>query len=127
VHLGWLFWAAVNGFVAVTLGAFGAHALAARVTPQRLDNWHTAVQYQMFHVVALVAVAFLIRELGPMPLLRVSGRLFLAGIVLFSGSLYLLVLSNQRWLGMVTPVGGLCFLAGWAVLAYTCLQHLRDS
>lgn len=127
MQTGWLFWAAVNGFVAVTLGAFGAHALATRVTAQRLDNWHTAVQYQMFHVVALVAVAFLIRELGPMPLLRVSGRLFLAGIVLFSGSLYLLVLSNQRWLGMVTPVGGLCFLAGWAVLAYTCWQHLRDS
>jgi uncharacterized membrane protein YgdD (TMEM256/DUF423 family) len=127
VQLSWLFWAAVNGFAAVMLGAFGAHGLAARVTPQRLDNWHTAVQYQMFHVVALVAVAFLVRELGPLPLLRVSGRLFLAGIMLFSGSLYLLVLSEQRWLGMVTPVGGVCFLVGWALLAYVCLQQLRAS
>ena len=121
----WLVWAAINGFIAVALGAFGAHALAARVTPQRLGNWQTAVQYQMFHVVALVAIAWLLRELGPSPLLRVSGRLFLAGILLFSGSLYVLVLTNQRWLGMVTPVGGVCFLAGWALLAYVCMQEMK--
>ena len=127
MHPSWLFWAAVNGFIAVALGAFGAHGLSSRVTPQRLGNWQTAVQYQMFHVVALIAIAWLIRELGPLPLLRVSGRLFLAGILLFSGSLYVLVLTEQRWLGMVTPVGGVCFLVGWALLAYTCLQEMRAS
>ncbi|MDR2213550.1 MAG: DUF423 domain-containing protein [Pseudomonadales bacterium] len=125
MYLTWLFWAAVNGFIAVALGAFGAHGLQGRVTAQRLDNWHTAVQYQMFHAVALLAVAFLVRELGALPLLRVSGRLFLAGIALFCGSLYLLVLSNQRWLGMITPVGGVCFLAGWVLLAYACWQGLK--
>jgi uncharacterized membrane protein YgdD (TMEM256/DUF423 family) len=127
VQLSWLFWAAVNGFVAVALGAFGAHGLASRVTPQRLDNWQTAVHYQMFHVLALVIVALLSRELGPLPLLRAGARLFLAGIVLFSGSLYVLVLTNQRWLGIVTPVGGLCFLAGWAVLGWTLLQATRAA
>lgn len=122
VQFSWLLWAAVNGFVAVALGAFGAHALAARVTEQRLGNWQTAVHYQMFHVVGLVIVALLSRELGQLPLLKLGGRLFLAGIVLFSGSLYVLVLTEQRWLGMVTPLGGLCFLAGWAVLGWACLQ-----
>jgi len=122
VQFSWLLWAAINGFVAVALGAFGAHGLATRVTEQRLGNWQTAVQYQMFHVMALVIVALLIRELGQLPLLKLGGRLFLAGIVLFSGSLYLLVLSEQRWLGMITPLGGLCFLAGWAVVGWACVQ-----
>lgn len=109
--------AALNGFAAVALGAFGAHALESLLPPARLVTWGTGVQYHMFHVAALVAAAFAADRFGGGRALRWSGLLFLAGIVLFSGSLYLLALSGLRWLGMITPLGGVAFLAGWGLLA----------
>lgn len=113
--------AACNGLLVVLLGAFGAHALETRVAADLLATWHTSVQYHMFHTLALLGLALLQREPGAPPGLKRVSQLFLAGLVLFCGSLYLLVLSGARWLGMVTPFGGVLFLAAWlqlAVLAY---------
>ncbi|MEY3666689.1 MAG: DUF423 domain-containing protein [Pseudohongiellaceae bacterium] len=108
---------ALNGFVAVVLGAFGAHALEASVSPDRLAIWQTAVHYQMFHSLGLLACAWLEAVLGRITLLRWSARLFLVGLLLFCGSLYLLVLADAAWLGAVTPLGGVAWLAAWLLLA----------
>jgi uncharacterized membrane protein YgdD (TMEM256/DUF423 family) len=107
---------ALSAFVAVAAGAFGAHALRARLGPDLLAVFETAARYQMYHAFALIAVAWAMsRWTGPQ--FRVAGWLFVAGTVLFSGSLYLLALTGVRGLGAVTPFGGLCFLAGWLLLA----------
>ncbi|HEY7768941.1 DUF423 domain-containing protein [Longimicrobium sp.] len=101
--------------LAVGAGAFGAHALRARLTPDLLAVWETAARYQMYHALALLVVAFAVgRAAGGGWAL--AGWLFTAGIVVFSGSLYVLALSGVRWLGAITPLGGLCFLAGWVAL-----------
>ena len=111
-----LFWlaAGISGFLAVALGAFGAHALRGVLSPEALEWWKTAVLYQGIHVAPLLALG-----LAPQPgrLARAAGLLFIAGSALFSGSLYLMSLTDLRWLGAVTPLGGLAFLAGWACLA----------
>ena len=108
----WAATAAALAGLAVALGAFGAHGLKAMVTAERLAVWDTAVRYQMYHALALLAVA------GREPAVGARGGwLFLAGIALFSGSLYALVLSGDGWLGAITPLGGLCFVAGWVMLA----------
>lgn len=107
--------AAINGFLCVALGAFGAHALEGRINVNLLDTFHTAVQYQMFHATALLAVA-LVAQRTVSAALRWSGRAFLAGIVVFCGSLYLLALTGITWLGAITPIGGVAFLAGWLLL-----------
>jgi uncharacterized membrane protein YgdD (TMEM256/DUF423 family) len=107
---------AVAGFVGVALGAFGAHALRARLSAEHLSVFETGVRYQLVHALALVLVGFLIGR-RPERLTTVAGWLFTAGIVLFSGSLYILSITGTTAVGMVTPVGGLCFLAGWACLA----------
>lgn len=99
----------------MALGAFGAHIIRDRVTPADLGIWQTAVQYQMVHGLAMLLVAVL-PERFPRP--RVSLNLFGVGVLIFSGSLYLLVLTNTRWLGAITPLGGLCFLAGWLSIAW---------
>ncbi|HEY7956363.1 MAG TPA: DUF423 domain-containing protein [Polyangia bacterium] len=112
-----LFLGALSGFLSVAAGAFGAHALKERLSPELLSVWHTGATYQMFHALALVAVGILIAR-APQVALSWSGWLFVAGTVLFSGSLYALALSGVRVLGAVTPLGGLCFLAGWANLAW---------
>jgi len=102
---------------AVAAGAFGAHALRARLAPDALAVFETAARYQMYHALALIAVALLLgRAAPPVPWLRAAGWLFVAGTVAFSGSLYLLSLTGTRWWGAVTPAGGLCFLAGWLAL-----------
>jgi uncharacterized membrane protein YgdD (TMEM256/DUF423 family) len=101
------------GFVGVALGAFGAHGLKSRVRPESLDIWKTAVLYHLLHVLALLAVAALGPKVARPGL--VAG-LFTAGIAIFSGSLYALVLSDVRLLGAVTPLGGVAFLAGWVAL-----------
>ena len=101
--------------LAVALGAFGAHALKNRVPPEMLAVWRTGVEYHAFHALGLLAVGLVAQHLPNSGLLRWSGWLMLAGIVLFSGSLYLLALSGPGWLGAVTPVGGLAFLAAWAL------------
>jgi uncharacterized membrane protein YgdD (TMEM256/DUF423 family) len=117
----WFGLGAVSALLAVALGAFGAHALRARLSPDNLAVFQTGVQYQMFHGLALLAVAYAAgRWGGALPLW--AGILFLAGTVLFSGSLYLLTLTGARVLGPLTPVGGLAFLAGWVCLAATAVR-----
>ncbi len=107
---------AVSALVAVAAGAFGAHALRARLGAELLAVFETGARYQMYHALGLVAVAWAATR-WPAPAVRAAGWLFIAGTVLFSGSLYLLALTGTRWLGAVTPLGGLCFLAGWLSLA----------
>ena len=110
---GLLLAAALLGAAGVALGAFGAHGLRARLDPRSLAVWETAVKYHLLHAVALLALA-----LSPHAAqLRSAGWLFVAGIALFSGSLYALALGGPRLLGPVTPLGGLALLAGWLWLA----------
>ena len=111
-----VFAGAVSAFVSVAAGAFGAHALRARLAPDLLAAFETGARYQMYHALALLVVAWAAGR-WPGPLVAWSGGLFLAGTLLFSGSLYALALTGARWLGAVTPLGGLCFLAGWLSLA----------
>jgi uncharacterized membrane protein YgdD (TMEM256/DUF423 family) len=108
---------AVFGGLAVALGAFGAHALQSRVPADRLAIFETGVRYQMYHALALIAVAAVIAWGGRTALATYAGWAFVAGIVIFSGSLYALVLTGVRAWGAVTPLGGLAFLAGWVLLA----------
>jgi uncharacterized membrane protein YgdD (TMEM256/DUF423 family) len=111
-------------FLGVALGAFGAHGLEGRISGADLATFETAVRYQMYHALALLLVAAL-----PDALTRRGGRVagwgFAGGIVVFSGSLYLLLLTGQGWLGALTPVGGVAFLAGWAALGWSLLGR-RD-
>ncbi len=104
-------------FVAVALGAFGAHALKARLAPDMAAVWQTAVQYHAWHALALLAVGILMAQDPTRAGLAWAAWLFAAGIVLFSGSLYALALTGVRGLGAITPLGGLAWLAGWAALA----------
>lgn len=108
------------GFLAVALGAFAAHGLRERLDPAMHAVFETAVRYQFYHALALLAVAWLAGVAGE-GRARAAGGLFIAGIIVFSGSLYLLALTGIRWLGAITPVGGLCLLGGWVVLALTAL------
>lgn len=114
--------ASASGFVAVALGAFGAHGLKQRLPPDLLAVWQTAVQYQFWHTLALFGVAILLSHGEQSRPLTASGWLFASGILIFSGSLYLLCLSNQRWLGAITPIGGALWLLGWACLCYSALR-----
>ncbi|MCH7575596.1 MAG: DUF423 domain-containing protein [Candidatus Marinimicrobia bacterium] len=111
---------ALFAFAGVALGAFGAHALEGKVKPEDLPIWETAVRYHMYHALALMAVGVMqqMSALTQSALLTLSAALFSAGIVVFSGSLYLLVMTDRRWLGAVTPLGGLLLLAGWLTLAW---------
>jgi len=108
----------VFGFLGVALGAFGAHGLKAYLDASLLITFETAVRYQMYHAFALIAVAMAYAK-WPQKGLIVSGWLFIAGVVLFSGSLYGLSLTGVRWLGMVTPLGGLALLAGWLCMTWS--------
>jgi uncharacterized membrane protein YgdD (TMEM256/DUF423 family) len=108
---------AILGFLGVGVGAFGAHGLKGRLSPDMLAVFETGVRYQMYHVFALLIVAVAIGQLGSARLLVMAGWFFLAGICLFSGSLYALALTSTGILGAITPVGGLFFLLGWACLA----------
>ncbi len=110
----WLAAASILGALGVAMGAFGAHALRGRLTPDQLASFGTAVQYHLLHSVALLALALWASAAGRS--IQLPAALFSAGIVLFSGSIYGLLLTDQRWLGPVTPLGGLCFIAGWLSL-----------
>jgi len=105
----------------VGLGAFGAHALRAALPAEDLATFEIGVRYQMYHALALIAVAWASTE-WPSSALTIAGWAFVAGIVIFSGSLYVLVLSGQRWLGAVTPIGGVSLIVGWVRLAF-CLRR----
>lgn len=106
----------ISGLLAVAVGAFGAHALRGRLAEDMLTTFEIGARYHMYHGLALLAVAWVAGR-WPGPAASTAGWLFVAGLVLFSGSLYLLALTGQRWLGAVTPLGGLCFLGGWLALA----------
>jgi uncharacterized membrane protein YgdD (TMEM256/DUF423 family) len=110
----WMLAAALLGALGVILGAFGAHGLQARLSTEQLESWDTAVRYHLLHSVALLALALFAAESGRS--IQLPGWLFGLGILFFSGSIYLLVLTGQRWLGPVTPLGGLCLIAGWLSL-----------
>ena len=114
--------AALALFVAVAAGAFGAHTLAKQVGPEKIAVWQTAVQYHGWHGLALFGVGLLMRISPELRGLAAVAWCFLGGIVLFSGSLYLLAMTNAAGLGFVTPVGGVAFLAGWAVLALAVVR-----
>jgi uncharacterized membrane protein YgdD (TMEM256/DUF423 family) len=105
------------GFLGVAAGAFGAHGLRSRLSPEMLVVFETAVRYQMYHVFALLITAAAIGRIGDARLLSIAGWSFIAGTLLFSGSLYALVFTGMSGLGAITPVGGLAFLVGWACLA----------
>lgn len=116
---------AVAGFLGVALGAFAAHGLKARIAPDMLAVFETAVRYQMIHVFAMLAAAWGIARWQHRAF-ALAGGLFAGGIVIFSGSLYALALTGERWLGAVTPLGGLAFLAGWLCLAWGSAARLRS-
>ena len=108
---------ALSGAMAVALGAFGAHGLKTRLAAALLATFETGVRYQMYHALALLAVAWAVTRWSGSNLPAAAGWLFVAGTVLFSFSLYLLALTGQRWLGAITPLGGVAFVAGWVCLA----------
>ena len=114
---GFLMLAGISGFLGVALGAFGAHGLRERLAPEMLAVFEVGVRYQMYHALALLGVALAI-ERWPAAALQTAGWCFVAGTLIFSGSLYVLTLTGVKWLGAITPFGGLAFLAGWALLAW---------
>ena len=113
----------VAGFLAVALGAFGAHAIKSHLSAEMLDIFKTGVQYQAIHALALLLVALFAERRPASTLLPKVGGLFAVGILIFSGSLYALALTGIRFLGAITPLGGLCFLAGWALLTVAAVKE----
>ena len=114
--------AALSGFLSVCLGAFAAHGLKHHITPEVLAIWQTGVQYQMYHALALLAVG-LLYQFRASKALKLSGLAFILGSFLFSGSLYALALGAPKALGVITPLGGLSFLVGWAALVVHALRR----
>ncbi|WP_309671999.1 DUF423 domain-containing protein [Gemmatimonas sp.] len=112
---------ALSGGIGVAAGAFGAHALKARLEPRMLEVFETGARYQMYHAIAMLAAAWIVTRF-PGSLANASGWLFLAGTLLFSGSLYAMALTGVRALGAITPLGGVCFIAGWACLALAAMR-----
>ena len=107
---------ALFGATGVLLGAFGAHALRSRLEPRDLEIFETAVRYQMYHAFALLAAAWLLSR--NVPYAGTAAWAFIAGVAIFSGSLYLMVATGQRWLGAITPIGGVALIAGWCLLVF---------
>ena len=118
---GWFATGAALCGLGVLLGAFGAHGLRERLTPDMLAVFETGVRYHLVHGLAVMSVA-LAAARWPSALITSAGWLFVAGIVIFSGSLYLLSITGMRWLGAITPIGGLCFTVGWLVLALGAMR-----
>ncbi|HIK56117.1 MAG TPA: DUF423 domain-containing protein [Synechococcales cyanobacterium M55_K2018_004] len=118
--------AAILAAISVAAGAFGAHALKARVSDRALEIFEVGTRYQMYHALGLLLVGILLLHVGSgYPLLNAAGVAFLTGIIVFSGSLYALSLTGIQWLGAITPLGGLAFVIGWALLAIAAL-HLKS-
>ncbi len=122
-----ILYAAVNGFLVVALGAFGAHGLEDKISEASLNTWNTAVLYQMFHVLALILSAFLCYIFPASKSFSRSGYAFQFGILLFSGSLYLLALTRISLIAYITPFGGLSFLVGWGLIVYGLLSSRSKS
>jgi uncharacterized membrane protein YgdD (TMEM256/DUF423 family) len=119
-----LFLGALNLMLAIILGAFGAHGLKTRVTPEQLSWWHTATSYHMWHALGLLCIGLLLLnlQLPQRQMARSAGWLLQSGIVIFCGSLYAMTLGAPRWLGAITPIGGISMIAGWALLAWATLH-----
>jgi uncharacterized membrane protein YgdD (TMEM256/DUF423 family) len=115
---------AINAFLAVALGAFGAHGLEGKLEPKYLETWKTGVTYQMFHATGLLIIAVLLGKLPANSLLTWSGWLMFIGIILFSGSLYVLSVTKISILGAITPLGGVAFLAAWVLLIVAAVKYL---
>jgi len=116
---------AANAALVVILGAFGAHGLKARLGADMMTVYQTGVQYHMFHALGLLAVGLTLTQLPDSMLLKWSGWLMLAGIVIFSGSLYVLSTTGWKWLGAVTPLGGLSFIAAWVVFVVAAVKSIK--
>lgn len=115
---------AINAFLAVALGAFGAHGLKDKLEPKYLEIWQTGVTYQMFHAIGILVVGILLSKVAASSQFTWSGWLMLIGIIFFSGSLYILSLTKVGVLGAITPIGGVCFLAAWVLLIIGAVKHL---
>jgi uncharacterized membrane protein YgdD (TMEM256/DUF423 family) len=132
MHKGFIKTAAILGALSVALGAFAAHTLKANIPADALEIFETAVRYQFYHVFALLAVGIIYSNFAG-KLLSWSGKLFIAGIILFSGSLYFLTavkangLTAYNWIGAITPVGGLCFILGWIFLFVACSKQTKKN
>lgn len=111
-------------FLSVALGAFGAHAVKNSITPELMRVYQTAVDYQFYHALGLILIG-LIYQLHQSRLITVAGWLMLTGIIIFSGSLYILSLSGIRWLGAITPIGGTAFIAAWLLLFYALIRPAK--
>lgn len=118
-----MLFAAINGFLAVGLGAFGAHGLEGKVSEKALSAWEKAVTYQMFHVIALFIVGLIATKIETVSIIW-AGIFFVIGIVLFSGSLYLYATTGVKQLAMITPFGGVFFLIGWVILGYVIVRFV---
>ncbi|QOR66570.1 DUF423 domain-containing protein [Cytobacillus suaedae] len=115
---------AINAFLAVALGAFGAHGLEGKISEKYLKTWNTGVTYQMFHATGLFIVGILLSKSPNAGMLNTAGWLMFIGIILFSGSLYVLSTTGIKVLGAITPLGGLAFLAAWLLVGIVAIRHL---
>jgi uncharacterized membrane protein YgdD (TMEM256/DUF423 family) len=122
-----LFLGALSALIGVGMGAFGAHGLKATLSPEMLSVYQTGVSYQMWHALGLICIALLSQQVSESRLLNWAGYLMFAGILLFSGSLYLLALLNLKWLGMITPLGGVSFIMAWVLIAIFAAKKQHDS
>lgn len=118
--------AAISGLLAVVIGAFGAHGLKGRITTDLMAIFQTGVQYHFYHTLALLLVGILMLQFPQISLLKWSGWLFIVGIVIFSGSLYALAITDIKWLGAITPIGGVAFIAGWLTMAIAIYNHIGE-
>ncbi len=117
----WIMIGGILGCIGVILGAFGAHSLKAVLTAKQLAGFKTAVQYQFLHSFALILIGIIHGQSDPANHVKINraGKFFVAGIIMFSGSIYALTLGGPKFLGPVTPLGGLCFMIGWLILAFS--------
>ncbi|QQZ09259.1 DUF423 domain-containing protein [Heyndrickxia vini] len=115
---------AINAFLAVALGAFGAHGLEDKLEPKYLDIWKTGVTYQMFHALGIIAIGIIAGNIQGSSLISWSGWLMFIGIILFSGSLYVLSVTKIGILGAITPIGGVAFLVAWILVVVAAVKHL---
>lgn len=120
----WIATAALTAFLGVALGAFGAHALSARVDPSLMEVYRTGVLYHLVHALAMFGCGLFLLQRDDRRL-RLASAFFLGGVVLFSGSLYIMTVTGLRWLGAVTPLGGVAFLAGWVMVATSAWRPSR--
>ncbi|GAK06955.1 DUF423 domain-containing protein [Geomicrobium sp. JCM 19038] len=118
----WIATGAILAMLAVAIGAFGAHGLEGSITDNMLENYQTGVQYHMFHSLGILVIGIVISMTGPSKLLQVSASLLVIGIVIFSGSLYVMALTGMTWLGAITPIGGVSFISGWLCLTIATLR-----